>query len=231
VKIAIIPARGGSKRIPGKNIRPFLGKPIIGYSIEAALASKCFEKVIVSTDDETIASVARDFGANVPFIRPAHLSDDHATTGSVIAHAVEWMNLSENRIDIACCIYATAPFVQAADLIRGLEKLESSGAEYVISATSYPYPIQRGIRITNKDRVEMLEPNYALTRSQDLEPVYHDAGQFYWGKASAFLSETTIISPSSSAILIPQYRVQDIDTVEDWLNAEIMYHALKEINK
>ena len=223
MKVAIIPARGGSKRIPRKNIREFCGKPIIAWSIEAALASGCFDKVIVSTDDEEIAAVATACGAEVPFLRPRELSDDHATTVAVIKHATDWLVFNGSHIESVCCIYATAPFVTAVDLVRGYETLVGSGSQYAFSVTSFPFPIQRAIKLTDAGRVQMFQPENFLTRSQDLEEAFHDAGQFYWGRADAFRSLVPIFSPAAAAVVIPRHRVQDIDTPEDWIRAELLF--------
>lgn len=226
MKLAIIPARGGSKRIPRKNIKPFGGLPMIAWPIHAALQSNCFDRIIVSTDDAEIANIARANGAEVPFIRPAELSDDHIGTIPVIAHAISWQNLHGARVTEACCIYATAPFVQAGDLQRGLEILQSSGAEYALSVTSYAFPIQRAIRITTEERLEMFQPEHFETRSQDLIEAWHDAGQFYWGQAGAWLEGKTLFSKDASPVRLPRYRVQDIDTLEDWERAELLFKAM-----
>jgi N-acylneuraminate cytidylyltransferase len=227
MKLAVIPARGGSKRIPRKNIKPFYGKPMIAWSIEAALQSACFDRVIVSTDDDEIAAVARAHGAEVPFMRPAELSDDYTGTIPVIAHGIDWMNRNVGPVDFACCIYATAPFVRPQDLGRGLEVLQSSGADYAFSVTSYAFPIQRAIRITADQRVEMFNSEHFTTRSQDLEEAFHDAGQFYWGRAAAWLASKPIFSHDSAPILLPRHRVQDIDTPEDWERAEWLFQAMQ----
>ena len=227
MSIAIIPARGGSKRIPRKNIRAFCGKPIIAWPIEAARTSGCFEHVIVSTDDPEIAEIARGYGAEAPFRRPAQISDDHTGTTAVVAHAVQWSLQAGYESGHVCCIYATAPFVSGPDLRRGLEALEGSGADYAFSVTTYPFPVQRAIRITAADRVEMLYPEYRDARSQDLEEAYHDAGQFYWGRAEAWLGRREIFSGGSVPVILPRHRVQDIDTPEDWERAEWMFHALR----
>lgn len=226
MRLAVIPARGGSKRIPRKNIKLFCGKPMIGWSIEAAQQSGCFDQIIVSTDDVEIAEVARQFGAAVPFMRPAELSDDHTGTIPVIRHAVEWFNAQGRVVEQVCCLYATAPFVRVEDIQRGLKILNEMGSDYAFSVTSYPFPIQRAIRITEQGRVEMFNPEHFNTRSQDLEEAYHDAGQFYWGRASAWLQGTMIFSPDSAPVLLPRHRVQDIDTPEDWLRAEWMFKAM-----
>jgi pseudaminic acid cytidylyltransferase len=226
MRLAVIPARGGSKRIPRKNIKNFHGKPIIVWSIEAALASHCFDKVIVSTDDDDIADVARSVGAEVPFVRPDILSGDYVGTIPVVSHAVEWFQKRNEAPAEACCIYATAPFLRAEDIKAGYKLLRESGCEYVFSVTSYAFPIERAIRITAANRVKMLQPQYFNTRSQDLEGAYHDAGQFYWGTADAWTSGKQVFSSDSAPIVLPRHRVQDIDTSEDWERAELMYGTL-----
>lgn len=227
MNIAVIPARGGSKRIPRKNIKEFCGKPMIVWSIEAALHSGCFDRIVVSTDDIEIAEVAQRFGAEVPFMRPAELSDDHTGTIPVIRHATEWFIEQGQQPEQVCCIYATAPFISPEDIQHGLEILTATGSAYAFSVTSYPFPIQRAIRLTPHGRVEMFSPEEFNSRSQDLEEAYHDAGQFYWGRASAWLSEKKIFSSEASPVLLPRYRVQDIDTMEDWQRAELMFQAWK----
>lgn len=224
MKLAIIPARGGSKRIPRKNIKAFCGKPMIAYSIEAALKSGCFDKIVVSTDDEEIATMARSLGAEVPFMRPRELSDDHTATIPVIAHAIQMLNIP--NLQAVCCIYATAPFVQPNYIQEAYEKLIKTQSAYAFSATSFPFPIQRAIRLTKDNRVEMFSPENFAVRSQDLEEAYHDAGQFYWGTTSAWLEGKVIFAPHSTAVLLPRHLVQDIDTPEDWIRAEFMYKAL-----
>jgi pseudaminic acid cytidylyltransferase len=228
MKLAIIPARGASKRIPRKNIKPFCGKPMIAWSIEAAHKSGCFERIIVSTDDEEIAKVARHYGAETPFLRSAELSDDHTGTTPVVAHAIQWQQQHGESPTEVCCIYATAPFVQAEDLQRGLEVLNQVGCDYAFSVTSYAFPIQRAIRITAAKRVEMFNPEQYNTRSQDLEEAYHDAGQFYWGRTEAWLSGKSIFSPAAAPVILPRHRVQDIDTPEDWERAELMFSTMSQ---
>lgn len=227
MKIAVIPARGGSKRIPRKNVKPFCGKPMIAWSIEAARVSGCFDRILVSTDDEGIAEVARTAGAEVPFMRPAEISDDHTGTIPVVAHAIDWMTRHAGVVEEVCCIYATAPFVQAADLQRGLDVLQRSGADFAFSVTSYPFPIQRAIRIIPAQRMEMFYPEHFNTRSQDLEEAFHDAGQFYWGRAEAWRAGKALFSDASAPILLPRHRVQDIDTQEDWERAEWLFKAMQ----
>ena len=225
-KVAIIPARGGSKRIPRKNIRPFMGQPMIGYSIKAAQASGLFDSIVVSTDDEEIADVARGFGALVPFMRPGDLSNDHAGTGAVIIHALQWFIDQGTPFDAACCIYATAPFLDSERLVEGWEKLKAPGKRFAFSVTSYAFPIQRALRKAG-DSVEMFWPENLMKRSQDLEPAYHDAAQFYWGWAEAFLNGEVTFSRISAPVILPRTQVVDIDTPEDWEVAEVTYRVLK----
>lgn len=227
MKIAVIPARGGSKRIPRKNIRSFGGKPMISHSIEAAFASQCFDHVIVSTDDEEIASIARDHGAEVPFMRAGSLADDHTGTGPVVADCIRQMQPILGMPELVCCIYATAPFVQPSDIVRGLTTIQHEGSEFALSVTRYAFPIQRAIRVTAHDRIEMLHPEHFHTRSQDLEETFHDAAQFYWGRSKAWLEGTPIFSPASAAIELPRHRVQDIDTLDDWHRAELMWETMQ----
>lgn len=223
--IALIPARGGSKRIPGKNIRNFLGKPIIAYSIEAAKKSKCFDRVIVSTDCPEIKKVALHFGAEVPFERPANISDDYATTNDVIKHSINWLKNNNISFEFLCCLYATAPFIRETDIKLGLDHLSKhANADYALSVTSFPFPIQRAIKI-KEGRIEMFSPEYLLTRSQDLEDAYHDAGQFYWGRPGAFLADVPFFSKASIPVILPRHLVQDIDNEEDWIRAERLYKA------
>ena len=224
MRLAVIPARGGSKRIPRKNVRDFCGKPIIAWSIEAATAAACFDRVVVSTDDTEVASIARAWGAEVPFVRPAELSDDHTGTGPVMAHAASACQLDDG--DLLCAIYATAPFLSAEDLLGGLRAMEDSDADYALSVTTFPFPIQRAVRTTKAGRLEMLDPSQAEVRSQDLEEAWHDAGQFYWGRPRAWTEGAPIFSSGSLPVPIPRHRVQDIDTPEDWQRAELMFHAL-----
>ena len=228
MRLAVIPARGGSKRIPRKNIKLFCGKPMIAWSIEAALLSGCFDQIAVSTDDAEIAEIARQYGAQVPFMRPAELSDDHTGTTAVIAHAIDWFAAQGQAPSQVCCLYATAPFVSADDLLRGLAVLTETGSDYAFSVTSYAFPIQRAIRVTPAGRVEMFNTEFFNTRSQDLEEAYHDAGQFYWGRASAWLANKVIFGPHAAAVQLPRYRVQDIDTVEDWQRAEYLFHVISQ---
>lgn len=227
MRLAVIPARGGSKRIPRKNVRPFAGKPIVAYSIEAARASALFDRVIVSTDDEEIARVARDCGAETPFVRPRELSDDHTGTNAVVRHAISWCGEHGALPQHVCCIYATAPFVQPRYLREGYERLVASGKSFAFSVTSFAFPIQRALRIGADGCVQPIWPENIARRSQDLEETYHDAGQFYWGTAQAFLDDVVLYSAASVPVILPRHLVQDIDTEEDWVRAELMFRALQ----
>ena len=228
--VAIIPARGGSKRIPRKNIKDFFGKPLIAYSIEVALKSKLFEKVIVSTDDEEIANVAIKYGATVPFIRPKELSDDFTGTGAVVEHTINYLKENGENYDFICTIYATAPFIQEKYLVEGFEKLKNSNAKNTFSCTSMPFPIQRTFKITQDDRCEMFWKENFMKRSQDLEEAYQDAGQFYWTNLSIESNEI-VFGKDSVPIVLPRYLVQDIDTLEDWSRAEYMYEVINKMKR
>jgi pseudaminic acid cytidylyltransferase len=227
VNIAIIPARGGSKRIPRKNIKDFCGKPLIAYSIEAALQSGLFEKIIVSTDDEEIATVAKRYGADVPFLRPHELSDDFTGTGAVVEHVLQTLKAQGETYDFACTIYATAPLLEPRYLIEGFEKLRESDAVYAFSVTSMPFPIWRTFKITETKRCEMFWKDKFSARSQDLEEAYQDAGQFYW-HALRKTAHDVMFGSESIPIILPRHLVQDIDTPEDWTRAELMYKVLHE---
>jgi N-acylneuraminate cytidylyltransferase len=227
MKLCVIPARGGSKRIPRKNIREFCGKPMIAWSIEAAQASSCFDQIIVSTDDEEIANVARQWGADVPFMRPAELADDFAGTTPVVAHAVRWYQDQGQELEAVCCLYATAPFVEPDDIKQGFKLLAQAGPDrFVFTVTAYPSPIQRALRIDAKSgESHMWQPEQFSKRSQDLEAAYHDAGQFYWGRPKTWLKSGNLFE-GSKLLLLPRWRVQDIDTEDDWTQAELMRQAL-----
>lgn len=228
MKLCVIPARGGSKRIPKKNIRLFCGKPIIEWSIKAALSSKCFDKVIVSTDCEEISSLSKKIGAEVPFLRPKSLSDDYTPTIPVINHAIEYMQKKHGEIELVCCIYATAPFIESKYIKEGLRKLIDQKANFAFSVTSFPFPIQRAIKLNPENKSQMFFPDNFNKRSQDLEQSFHDAGQFCWGKSSAWLENKGVFDNNAVPIIIPRYKVQDIDNEEDWIRAELMF---KSINK
>ena len=224
--VAIIPARGGSKRIPRKNLKPFDGVPMIARSIQTALDSGLFTQVVVSTDDEEIAELALACGAQVPFMRPAELADDYTGTAAVIAHALQ--ALQGLDFDFACCIYATAPLLQARFLQQGLALLQQHPAKsFAFSVCDFGFPVQRALTIDDQGAVTALYPQFRNTRSQDLPPAYQDAGQFYWGRREAWLRGDTLYSPQSLPVILPRYLVQDIDTLEDWKRAEYLYAALK----
>jgi len=224
MNICVIPARGGSKRVPRKNVKTFCGKPMIAWSIGAALQSGCFDRIIVSTDDDEIANVAIAHGADVPFRRPAELSDDFTPTVPVIAHAIGWQQQTA-PVERACCIYATAPFTRPEDLRAGLSLLDEMAADYAFTATTYDFPIQRAIRVDEAGTVSMFQPEHLMTRSQDLAEAFHDAGQFYWGRADAWLAGRPIFGFRSVILKLPRQRVQDIDTPEDWERAETLFSA------
>lgn len=226
--MAIIPARGGSKRIPRKNIKEFCGKPMIAWSIEAAKQSGLFDCVAVSTEDTEIASVASECGAEV-LVRPANLSDDYADTGEVIAHATQWA-LDRNWPVVAlCCIYATAPFIEPSDLVRGAEALDSGDWAFAFAATSFPAPIFRAFRQLPEGGIEMFFPEHFSTRSQDLPIALHDAGQFYWGRPAAWIERKRIFDRHSVVVMLPRSRVQDIDDQHDWERAEFLFRQLREL--
>jgi pseudaminic acid cytidylyltransferase len=225
MKICVIPARGGSKRIPGKNIKLFLGKPIIAYSIEAALKAGIFDKVIVSTDSEKIASVARKYGAETPFVRPAQLSDDFSGTTEVIAHAITWLQSKGEKIDLVCCVYATAPFLASETIIKGMKIIEETNKKYSLTVAAFPSSIHRAFRVDN-NQIDMFWPSNFNVRSQDLEEAYYDAGQMYCGKAEAFLENVPFYTNDSVPIILSSFLVQDVDTLGDWVMAELKYKVL-----
>lgn len=231
MRVAIIPARGGSKRIPRKNIRNFFGKPMLAWSILAAKDSGCIDRVIVSTDDPEIAEVARNYGAEVPFMRPDNLADDYAGTAAVMQDAVYWLVANWQEINEVCCLYATAPFVTGEYLRRGLEELLAAKAEYAFSVSTFAFPIERALNITKAGRIAMRCPEHLETRSQDLPEAYHDAGQFYWGTKKAWLEGKTIFGDHSVPVVLPRHMVQDIDTLEDWERASYMFDTLQRQQK
>lgn len=223
--VAIIPARGGSQRIPRKNLKLFNGEPMIVGSIRTALASGLFERVVVSTDDEEIAQVARSHGAQVPFMRPAALADAYTGTAAVIEHAIGAL---DRRYDYTCCIYATAPLLQARFLRQGLQALQAApDKSYAFSVCGFGFPVQRALLINDDGSLRSMHPEYRNVRSQDLPAAYQDAGQFYWGRSEAWLRGDVIFSELSLPVVLPRHLVQDIDNEEDWLRAEYLYAALK----
>lgn len=225
MNVCVIPARGGSKRIHKKNIKPFLGKPIIAYSIEAAVNSGLFDRVVVSTDCSEIADISLDWGGEVPFLRDSVLSNDFTGTLPVVQDAIVRLNLDELR-DNVCCLYATAPFVTPEVLVDSFNGWIEAGAEYCFSVAKYRSPTQRCFELVGDKRVKMLYPEMFDMRSQDLVDTYYDAGQFYWGKAAAFMQNMVMFSEVSYAYTLSDNLVQDIDTVDDWIRAEKMYSML-----
>lgn len=223
--ICIIPARGGSKRIPRKNIKSFLGKPVIAYSIDAALRSGIFEEVMVSTDDEEIAEIARQYGASVPFMRSSETANDYAGTEDVISEVIERYRALGQEFETICCIYATAPFVKSERLYKAYGKLNEN-TDAAFSVVSYSYPIQRSLRINKNGYVEMKFPQYLDARTQDLEETYHDAGQFYFVKTDSFFKEKTLWCRRTAPIILSELEVQDLDTETDWQLAELKYQHL-----
>lgn len=227
--ICIIPARGGSKRIPGKNIKDFCGKPIIAYSIEAALNSGCFDQVIVSTDDHEIAEVAKRYGAKIPFMRPAKLADDFCGTQDVINHAINWLMETGTPPTYVCTLYGTAPFIKKESLQLAFQQLTSPAncdKLYCFGVCEYPVPIQQAFEIDEKKSIKMFQPDEFGKRTQDLTPAYFDAGQFYWGTSAGFLTNQCMFSDAAIPFILPKYEVHDIDNEEDWILAEAMFKVL-----
>jgi pseudaminic acid cytidylyltransferase len=227
MKIAIIPARGGSKRIPRKNIKDFSGKPMIAWAILEAQKSQLFDHIIVSTDDDEIKQISEQHGATVPFIRPLNISDDNTPTVPVISHAVKEIDRLYQHVDYACCIYPCSPLLLAADLVDAYNLLKSSGKNFVYPVVEYPHSIFRSMRQSKEGKMEFIYPEYELTRTQDLEEAFHDSGQFYWGKAEAW-RELKKMHSDGIGMRIPAYRVVDIDTEDDWKRAEL-YFKLKQL--
>ncbi len=230
MNIVIIPARGGSKRIYRKNIQNFCGKPIIYWPIKIAQKSKLFDKIIVSTDDREIAEIAKSLGAETPFYRPTKLSDDYCGVSPVLSHAILWLENKSYEIENVCCVYPTSVFLNKKDLIKGFDILTAGGWSYVFSATKFSYPIFRSFKKRGKAGVEMLFPEYYDSRSQDLPNAYHDAAQFYWAKPTTWKKEEKIFDKNSFPIIIPNWRVQDIDEEQDFKRAELLFKFLKKID-
>jgi pseudaminic acid cytidylyltransferase len=225
MRLAIIPARGGSKRIPRKNIRLFAGQPMICHAIAAARQTALFEHVVVSTDDAEISAIARAAGAKTPFVRPAELADDHTPTVPVVAHAIAACATLGWHAEQVCCIYPAVPLLRADDIIAALALLEDGGSDFVFPVAPFPAPLERALRRDTDGRSRPVLPQHAATRSQDLEPAYHDAGQFYWGTRQAW-ERGLNIHLHSRTIVLPAWRVVDIDTPEDWERAERLHRAL-----
>lgn len=225
--VAIITARGGSKRIPRKNIKEFLGKPIIEYSIQAALASGIFEEVMVSTDDEEIAEIAKNAGASVPFMRSADAANDYATTTDVVGEVLGQYREKGQEFDFACCIYPTAPFVTKELLLKARDMVEKEGADSCFPVIRFGFPPQRGMVIEN-DIARYKYPEYQFTRSQDLEGMYHDSGQFYYFDVKKFENTGKMLGDKIKPIVISEMEAQDIDNEDDWKIAELKYRMLNE---
>jgi pseudaminic acid cytidylyltransferase len=226
MKIAVIPARGGSKRIPRKNIKIFRGKPMIAWAIDVAKKSGLFDKVIVSSDDPEIIEISNQWGAETPFVRPEGLADDLTPTVPVIAHAVEECQRLGWSVNYACCIYPSVPFLEADDLVKAYDIINTKSANFFYSVTEYPHPIQRAMRQLSTGQMEFLDPGGEMARTQDLEVVFHDTGQFYWGKADAWLGHRKMHT-DGLGIVIPNWRVVDIDNFEDWKRAELLSEILE----
>ncbi|MEM9500362.1 MAG: pseudaminic acid cytidylyltransferase [Pseudomonadota bacterium] len=224
-QLAIIPARGGSKRIPRKNIKPFAGKPMIGFAIDAALACEAIDRVVVTTDDEEIAQIAMEMGAEVPFRRPAELADDITPTVPVISHAIQACRELGYSFDYVCCIYPGVPFVSAGDITKALSLLvEHRGEGYTFPVTGFPSPIQRALKLGDDGAVAPFDPRHVGTRTQDIEPAYFDAGQFYWATPETWESGQSAHA-NGRVIVLPEWRVVDIDTPADWERAEALFRA------
>lgn len=224
--LAIIPARGGSKRIPHKNIKPFLGRPIIAYSIEAALGTGLFEEVMVSTDDVEIAEIARQEGASVPFLRSTENANDYATLADVLVEVVNAYKWRGYEFDLICCLLPTAPLISSEDVRSAYDQLVMSTFDSICPVVAFSYPILRSLSIDEKGNLNMNWPEYRFSRSQDLRPAYHDSGTFYWIKTSSLLKDKKLLSENGTAIVLDEFRVQDIDTDTDWALAEMKYKLL-----
>ena len=224
--LAIIPARGGSKRIPHKNIKPFLGRPIIAYSIEAALGTGLFEEVMVSTDDVEIAEIARQEGASVPFLRSMENANDYATLADVLVEVINAYKGGGYEFDLICCLLPTAPLISSEDVRSAYDQLVMSTFDSICPVVAFSYPILRSLSIDEKGNLNMNWPEYRFSRSQDLRPAYHDSGTFYWIKTSSLLKDKKLLSENGTAIVLDEFRVQDIDTDTDWALAEMKYKLL-----
>ena len=225
-KIAIITARGGSKRIPRKNIKPFLGKPIISYCIDAALKSKLFSEVMVSTDDEEITAVAKQYGAVVPFLRSSENANDYATTVDVLIEVIQSYKSRGMTFEYGCCIYPTAPFVTPQLLNTTFDKLIEGKFDTVFPVLPFSFPIQRALKIDSAGNMKMFQPEHIKTRSQDLEPAYHDSGQFYWFNINKFMTNYELWTKNTGVVVLSEMEAQDIDNIEDWKVAEFKYKLL-----
>jgi N-acylneuraminate cytidylyltransferase len=228
MNVAVIPARGGSKRIPRKNIKDFCGKPMIAWPIEVAKQSELFDRIMVSTDDEEVAEISKSCGAEVLFMRPEELSDDHTGITEVIAHAISWMQEQKWKLGVVCCFYPTSVFLTKDDLKKGFDAMSDGNWSYAFSVTDYEYPIFRSFKENSLGGVEMFFPEQFENRSQDLTIALHDAAQFYWGKPEAWLNHSKLFDHHSYPVKIPRWRVQDIDTKDDWKRAEILFNTINQ---
>jgi len=227
--VAIIPARGGSKRIPRKNLKSFFSKPVIAWSIESAIKSELFSEIIVSTDDQEIKDISEKYGARVPFLRSEELSNDHTPLAPVVKDVLDWLDNNEaKKFEYACCILATAPLISIDDLKQSFRLMRSnSNLSYCVSVASFPYPIQRSLMITDDGHVNMMNRDNYSKRSQDFIEAFHDAGQFYWGRSSCWRKGEQLFDGSTGHVLVPRSRVQDIDSIEDWTHAERLFSLLQ----
>lgn len=227
--LAIIPARGGSKRIPHKNIKPFLGKPIIAYSIKSAIDTKLFDEIMVSTDDEEIANIARLEGASVPFLRSVDNANDFATLADVMVEVVNSYKAIDKEFDLICCLLPTAPLVTSRDLLSAYDQLVKSDFDSICPVVAFSYPIYRSLYLDEKGILKMNWPEYRFSRSQDLPTAYHDSGTFYWIRRDSLLKDKKLFSDNGTAIVLDEMRVQDIDTETDWALAEMKYKLLYQV--
>ena len=225
MKVAIIPARSGSKRIKNKNIREFCGCPMIGRAILNAKKSGLFDRIIISTDSLEIKAVAHSFGGEVPFRRPKNLADDFTSTISVVRHGIQWLLDQGVKLSAVCCIYPATPFLKPEDLNLGLKYLKEKGVDFTYAITSFPHPIQRAMEMDDEGRLIMKDPNMSNIRSQDLVETYHDAGQFYWANVGTWLEKRTILDCQNAGVILPKFRAIDIDTLDDWILAERIFQA------
>lgn len=228
-RVALVPARGGSKRIPRKNVMTFRGVPLLERTLTMLTATPIIDRIVVSTDDREIAEIAVAAGADVPFLRPAEIADDHTGTRPVVQHAIRaWEETGRGLISELCTVYPAAVFVTPEDIIEAHQLLRETACEFVMSAAAYPAPVQRALQMDKDGRASMMWPAEVGTRSQDLTPAYHDAGQFYWGTRTAWLSDVPVMQADTRLHLIPHWRVQDIDTPEDWERAELLHRLIEE---
>jgi len=229
MKICIIPARGGSKRIPRKNIKMLNGKPMIAWPIETALKTSLFDRIIVSTDDPEIADIAISHGAEVPFVRPVELSDDFTSTRDVVIHTLDFLQRENCIPKWTCCIYPTTPFLKTEYLLESFHELIQQDLDFVFSSIYYDHPIQKAFYVRPDKSLVRLFPENRFARTQDLESALHDAGQFYWGNTQSFIEKKDSIESNSAAYILPKFLIQDIDTIDDWIRAEMIFKVAQEM--